>query len=1189
MTVLPLARRLMPSLWTAQWRAASSASGRPIKKVMAANRGEIAIRIFRACTELQKETLAVYSKEDIRAVHRYKADEAYLLAANKGPVAAYLSIEDIIKLAVQHNVDAIHPGYGFLSESVEFSRACEEAGIIFVGPSSSQLSHFGDKTHARQLAIDNDLPVVPATPGAVETAEEARHYINTVPGFDYPVIVKASFGGGGRGMRVVQKEEDLDEAFQRCSSEALSAFGNGAVFVEKFVPRPRHIEVQVVGDGTDVVHLFERDCSVQRRHQKVVEIAPAPMLDPAVRQAVCDDAVRLAKSINYTNAGTVEFLLDPSTNQHYFMEVNPRIQVEHTVTEQVTGTDLVQTQLRIAAGETLAEMGLTQESISTRGFAIQCRITTEDPLNDFAPDTGRIDVWRPAGGFGLRLDGGSLHPGARVLPYYDSMLMKITGTDKTLEAAASKLTRALVESRIRGVKTNIPFLLNVLRHPGFLDGTATTRFIEEHPELMEFPIRRNRANKLLHYLADIIVNGVSVVGAVRPVEPVQVIMPSSIPSEPQKRGWRNLLTQQGPAAFAKEVRNHDKPLLMDTTWRDAHQSLLATRVRTTDITTIAPYTSQAFQGLYSIENWGGATFDVAMRFLHECPWDRLDQMRELVPNIPFQMLLRGANAVGYTTYPDNVIFRFCETAHKHGMDIFRVFDSLNYVDNLLLGIDAAGAAGGVVEGTICYTGDLTDPSKGKYTLDYYLEMAQKLSQAGIHVLCIKDMAGLLKPKAATMLVSALRREYPDMPIHVHTHDTSGLGVASMVAALDAGADIVDTAADSMSGMTSQPSMGAIVSHYAGSSKDCGFDLRAMGEINEYWESLRGLYAPFESGQKSGSFDVFRHEIPGGQYTNLHFQANSLGLSSQWRDIKQAYEAANKLCGDIIKVTPSSKVVGDLAQFMVSNHLTADDVLARAETLSFPRSVVEFFQGGIGTPLGGFPEPLRSKITRGEGHIEGRPGASMAPLDLEALRLDIHHKHSPEGLRENNSLAAQCVSDADLMSSAMYPKEFDEYKTFVDEYGDVSKLPTRDFIEPMEPGDEVTIDLESGKTLLVKYLAQGQLNEEGQRQVFFDVNGLPRSIFVADKTSSMGQHLVERAKADASQPGSLGASMPGAVVDVQVRVGDVVKANQPCVVLNAMKMETVVAAPFAGIVREVSVVTGDTVKAQDLLVLIEKQE
>ncbi|EDQ86990.1 uncharacterized protein MONBRDRAFT_10371 [Monosiga brevicollis MX1] len=1134
---------------------------------MAANRGEIAIRIFRAATELDMNTVAVYSKEDIRAVHRYKADEAYLIAPEKGPVAAYLSIPDLIRIAIDNKVDAIHPGYGFLSESVELSRACEEAGIVFVGPNSKQLSRFGDKTQARALALEHGLPVVPGT-DAVQSVEEAREFVEGPNGCNYPVIVKASMGGGGRGMRIVHKPEQLEEAINRCRSEALAAFGDGAVFVERFVPRPRHIEVQIVGDGTDVVHLFERDCSVQRRHQKVVEIAPAPKLPEDVRMNICNDAVRLAKAINYSNAGTVEFLLDPETNQHYFMEVNPRIQVEHTVTEQVTGIDLVQTQLRIASGASLADLGLKQENLSTRGYAIQCRITTEDPLNDFAPDTGRIDVWRPAGGFGIRLDSGSLHPGARVLPYYDSMLMKVTATSATLDDASRKVRRALVESRIRGVKTNIPFLLNVLRHPVFVAGDCTTRFIEENPELMEFPHRRNRANKLLRYLADSIVNGTSVVGAQGEPAPVQVIMPEKLPNKSSNKGFKNILDRQGPEAFAKAVRDHEGALLMDTTWRDAHQSLLATRVRTNDILKIAPHTSQAFQNMYSLENWGGATFDVALRFLHECPWERLEHMRELVPNIPFQMLLRGANAVGYTAYADNVIYKFCETAHKYGMDVFRVFDSLNYMDNLLLGIDAAGAAGGVVEAAICYTGDVSDPKKDKYNLDYYLELARRLSDANVHVLCIKDMAGLLKPKATKTLISALRREHPTMPIHVHTHDTSGLGVASMIAALDAGADVVDACVDSMSGMTSQPSMGAIASHFAGTQKDCGVDLDHLREINEYWESIRGLYAPFESGQKSGSFDVFEHEIPGGQYTNLHFQANSLGLASQWRSIKLAYKAANRLCGDIIKVTPSSKVVGDLAQFMVQNHLSEEDVRERAETLSFPRSVVEYFQGYLGTPKGGFPEPLRSKITRGQGHIEGRPGAGMEPMDLDALRVELHRKHSEESVQHLDHLAHEHISDG---------------------FGQVSRLGTKEFLAPMKPGEEVTVDLENGKTLLVKYLATGDLNEEGERQVFFDVNGMPRSIFVPDRKSSAAAELVARPKAKKHDPGHLGAPMPGAVVGVNVRVGDVVKANQSLVVLNAMKMETSVAAPFAGVVREVHVASGDTVSGQDLLVVIEKTD
>ncbi|EGD75023.1 pyruvate carboxylase [Salpingoeca rosetta] len=1137
-----------------------------IRRVMAANRGEIAIRIFRAATELNMETVAIYSKEDIRSVHRYKADESYMLSPDKGPVAAYLAVDDVVRIAKEQKVDAIHPGYGFLSESVHLATACEHAGIRFVGPTSKQLQALGDKTQARAAAINAGLPVVGGSP-PLNSLEDAHAFLEGPEGFGYPVIIKAAMGGGGRGIRIARNKEEFNQNFERCRSEALVRIG------------------RVCGCGCVC---FLCLCVLVCLCVWVVEIAPAPHLPSDVRQQLCQDAVAIGRSLNYRNAGTVEFLVDTSDGRHYFMEVNPRIQVEHTVTEMVTGIDLVQSQLMIAGGATLQDLELKQDTIATRGYSIQARITTEDPLNDFAPDTGRIQTWRPAVGFGIRLDGGTLHDGAEVLPFYDSMLIKVTSHAMKYEDAVHKLSRALIESRIRGVRTNVPFILNVLRHPTFLGGGVTTRFIEEHPELMEFPERQNRAGKLLNYLGDLVVNGRSVVGATGPdPEPVEIIMPSTHYERPCEEGFRNILTRDGPKAFAKAVREHRGHLLMDTTWRDAHQSLLATRLRTKDILTIAPATSHILKGLYSIENWGGATFDVAMRFLHECPWERLEQMRELVPNIPFQMLLRGANAVGYKAYPDNVIYEFCRTAHKYGMDVFRVFDSLNDMENLRVGIDAAGSAGGVVEGTLCYTGDLTNPAKTKYTLDYYLKLAEELVNLGSHVLCIKDMAGVLKPDAATQLVSALRSEHPDVPIHVHTHDTSGLSAFSMIAALNAGADVVDAATDSMSGMTSQPSMGAIVSHFMrGSESLCGINPVELNELNEYWESTRLLYSPFESGQKSGSADVFVHEIPGGQYTNLFFQATSLGLSSQWRSIKHAYAAANRICGDIVKVTPSSKVVGDLAQFMVQNHLTEQNVYDRAETLNFPTSVVEYFQGYLGTPPGGLPEPLRTRIVKDKPLITGRPGATMEPLDLEALRLDLHAKFSPEGVKKNPALASKYITDKDLMSAAMYPKEYEDYRKFKEQFGDVSKLPTREFIAPMQPGQEVTVDLQKGKTVLIKYLADGPVDKEkNEKQVFFDVNGVPRAVSIKSKASGP---VKEAKKADPGNKGSLGAPMPGAVVEVHVGVGDKVKANQSLVVLNAMKMETVVAAPFAGVVTAVEVSQGDTISGGDLLLEIQPE-
>lgn len=895
-------------------------------------------------------------------MHRLKADEAYIVGRGLAPVAAYLNIPEIIQIAKENHVDAIHPGYGFLSERADFAQSCIDNGIRFIGPSPKVMSQMGDKVEARKTAIAAGVTVVPGTDAPVTSVAEAREFVRK---HGLPVILKAAYGGGGRGMRVVQSLDTLEENFTRAVSEAKSAFGNGAMFIERFIEKPRHIEVQILGDGQgNIVHLYERDCSVQRRHQKIVEIAPAPKLDEEIRQRLLDDAIKIAKFVGYQNAGTVEFLLDEN-GQHYFIEVNARLQVEHTITEEVTDVDLVQSQIRIADGSSLPSLGLTQDKVHVRGSAIQCRVTTEDPAKGFQPDTGRIEVFRSGEGFGIRLDGASAFAGAIISPYYDSLLVKVIAHASDLPSASAKMERALTEFRVRGVKTNIPFLLNVLSHDKFKSGLYDTNFIDDNAQLFKFRRSQNRAQKLLKYLANVMVNG--------PMTPFSTTLPPAriTPNVPEydhlkdpPKGFRDIYLKDGPQAFAKAIRQHKGLLLMDTTFRDAHQSLLATRVRTHDLLRISPFVSQQFPQLFSMENWGGATFDVALRFLHEDPWIRLRKMRQLIPNIPFQMLLRGANAVGYTSYPDNVVFKFCEEARLAGMDVFRVFDSLNYLPNILIGMEAAGAAGGIVEGAISYTGDVSDPSRKKYDLNYYLKLSDEIVKAGTHVLCIKDMAGLLKPKAAKLLISALRDRHPDVPIHIHTHDTAGAGVASMLAAAEAGADVVDVAVDSMSGMTSQPSMGAIVASLQGTEYDTNLKLRDVSDYSAYWEQTRTLYAPFECAvtMKSGNADVYENEIPGGQYTNLQFQAYSLGLGTQFEKIKKAYRDANLLLGDIIKVTPASKVVGDLAQFMVQNKLTAKDVEEKAEELSFPSSVVEFMQGFIGEPHGGFPEPLKSKVS-----------------------------------------------------------------------------------------------------------------------------------------------------------------------------------------------------------------------------------
>lgn len=1177
------------------WKIATRCFGtnveyRPIRSVLVANRGEIAIRVFRACTELGIRSVAIYSEQDKMQMHRQKADEGYLVGKGLPPVQAYLNIPEIIQVAKENNVDAIHPGYGFLSERADFAQAITNAGIRFIGPSPKVVQQMGDKVAARQAAIQAGVPIVPGTDGPVTSSDEAMEFCMK---HGLPVIFKAAYGGGGRGMRVVRQMEEVREMFDRASSEAAAAFGNGAMFIEKFIERPRHIEVQLLGDHAgNVVHLFERDCSVQRRHQKVVEIAPAPALSPKVREKMTDYAVKLAKHVGYSNAGTVEFLVDESGN-FYFIEVNARLQVEHTVTEEITGIDLVQSQIRIAEGITLPELGMTQEKIIPQGFAIQCRVTTEDPAKNFQPDTGRIEVFRSGEGMGIRLDGASAFAGAIISPYYDSLLVKVIAHAGDLQSSCAKMNRALREFRVRGVKTNIPFLLNVLENQKFLNGIVDTYFIDENPQLFQLQPTQNRAQKLLNYIGTVLVNGPSTPLAtqlkpadIKPHIP-QIALDFAklaaaeetndpdapgIPDPP--KGFRHIYKEQGPEAFAKAIRQHKGLLLMDTTFRDAHQSLLATRVRSHDLLMISPFVAHKFSNLYSLENWGGATFDVALRFLHECPWERLEDMRKAIPNIPFQMLLRGANAVGYTNYPDNVVFKFCELAVKTGMDVFRVFDSLNYLPNLIVGMEAAGKAGGIVEGAISYTGDVSDPSRTKYNLKYYTDLADELVKVGTHVLAIKDMAGLLKPKAAEMLIDAIRQKHPDVPLHIHTHDTAGAGVASMLACARSGADVVDVAVDSMSGMTSQPSMGAVVASLQGTDLDTKLDLSDVSEYSAYWEQTRTLYAPFEctTTMKSGNADVYLNEIPGGQYTNLQFQAYSLGLGEFFEDVKKAYRHANLLLGDIIKVTPSSKVVGDLAQFMVQNKLTAEDVLNRAEELSFPKSVVEYLQGAIGEPHGGFPEPLRSKVLKDMPRVQGRPGASLKPLDFDALKKELKESHPH-------------VTEKDVMSAALYPKVTKDFLSFKEQFGPVDKFETRIFLTGPKVGEVFDVTIEKGKTLGIKTLAVADdLTKNGEREVFFELNGQLRSVFIKDKEAVKELHVHPKAtKGDSNQ---LGAPMPGEVIDIRVKVGDTVEKGAPLVVLSAMKMEMVVQAPRAGKIKSLEINLGMRLEGEDLVLIFE---
>ncbi|TFY78066.1 hypothetical protein EWM64_g5946 [Hericium alpestre] len=1116
-------------------RKAAGHSG-PLTKILVANRGEIAIRVFRTAHELAMHTVAIYSYEDRMSAHRQKADEAYRVGQGLTPVGAYLAQDDIIRIALEHGVDMIHPGYGFLSENAEFARKVEQAGIAFVGPSPEVIDGLGDKTKARALATKVGVPVVPGTPGAVESWEDAESFIKE---YGFPVIIKAAMGGGGRGMRVVREKSDFKDGFERATSEAKSAFGDGTVFIERFLERPRHIEVQILADAQgNTVHLFERDCSVQRRHQKVVEVAPATHLPEEVRQALLADAIKLAKSVKYRNAGTAEFLVD-QMGRHYFIEINPRIQVEHTITEEITGLDIVAAQIQIAAGATLPQLGLTQEAITKRGYAIQCRVTTEDASQNFQPDTGKIEVYRSAGGNGVRLDASSGFAGAQITPHYDSLLVKVTVTGTTYEVARRKMLRAL---------TNIPFLFRLLTHDVFIGGKTWTTFIDDTPELFKLVQSQNRAQKLLAYLGDVAVNGSAIKGQTGEpglkdeidIPPFQNRDDPNGPpldaSKPCEAGWRNIIVEKGPEAFAKAVREYPGTLIMDTTWRDAHQSLLATRLRTIDMVNIAKETST--------------------RSRMHTAWSAGRTLRRLVPNIPLQALVRGANGVGYTSYPDNAIYDFSKKAVENGLDIFRVFDSLNYIENMKLGIDAAKKAGGVVEGVVCYSGDVASPKETKYTLQYYVDFVDQLVAEGIHVLGIKDMAGVLKPEAARVLISTLRAKYPDLPIHVHSHDTAGISTASMLAAAAAGADVIDVAIDSMSGLTSQPPMGAICMALEQTGLGTGIRYADIQALNLYWTQVRLLYSCFEANVRASDSSVFDHEMPGGQYTNLMFQAAQLGLGTQWTEIKKKYIEANELCGNIIKVTPSSKVVGDFAQWMTQNELSKEDVIARADQLDFPSSVVEFFQGYLGQPVP---------------RIDGRPGASMEPLDFKKIKAELRSKFGKH------------ITDADVTSYVMYPKVFEEYQSFQEKYGDLSIIPTRYFLGRPEIGEEMHVSLEQGKTLIIRLMAVGPVVEgRAQRDVWFEVNGEVRAVSVEDKNSAV--ETVSREKAT-SDPGSVGAPMSGVVVEVRVKEGQEIKKGDPLCVLSAMKMESAVTAPVSGRIKRVTVQEGDSITSGDLTVEI----
>ena len=1150
-----------------------------MRKLLVANRSEIAIRIFRAATELGLGTVAVYTYEDRFSLHRFKADEAYLIGPPEGgaPVKGYLDIPALIALAKTHGADAIHPGYGFLSENEGLSRACEENGITFVGPSPQMLSEFGDKTAAKRLAKQANVPTLPGTEHGLSEAQEVRKIAKEI---GYPVIIKASFGGGGRGMRVVKTDAELLPLLEEAQREAGAAFGRGEVFVERYIGRAKHIEVQILADNHgNLVHLWERDCSVQRRHQKVVEIAPSVDLPLALRKSICESAARLCRTANYRNAGTVEFLLDLDRNDFFFIEVNPRIQVEHTVTEVVTGIDLVKSQILVAQGYKLHEAPLNipqQDQIHTRGWAIQCRITTEDPENNFIPDYGRLTTYRSPGGFAVRLDGGNGFGGAVITPYFDSLLVKATCWAGTFAEAIRRTDRALREFRVRGVKTNIPFLENLINHPTFVAGNATTTFIDNTPELFRFRAKRDRATKILLYLGDVIINGRPEVKG--KVDPKRVLPEPVIPmyrkGTPPPPGLRNKLLELGPEKFAASIRDEKRLLFTDTTMRDAHQSLLATRVRTFDLLQIADCVAHLLPGLFSLEMWGGATFDTSMRFLQEDPWDRLQQLRTRIPNIPFQMLLRASNAVGYTNYPDNAVVEFTKAAGQHGIDVFRIFDSLNWAENMKVAMEAVrNHTSSICEAAICYTGDILDPRRTKYSLKYYVSLAKELVKMGTHILAIKDMAGLCKPYAAYALVKALREEI-GVPIHFHTHDTSGINAGSLLRAADAGVDIVDGALSSMSGMTSQPNLNSMVAALAHTERDSGLDLDSLNRLSDYWESVRQFYYPFEEGMMAPTAEVYHHEMPGGQYTNLRQQAKSMGLEGRWHEIASAYADVNRLFGDIVKVTPSSKVVGDMALFMVTNGLTAMDVLSPDKKLNFPRSVVEMMQGQLGFPEGGWPRVLQKIVldSAGAKPLAGRPGEKLPPVDLAA----VSKKLKGETGRE--------VRDTDVLSYIMYPQVFLDYDKHVRTYDNTSVIPTPSFFYGMQSGEEVSVEIEPGKVLIIRYLTTGEPREDGTRTVFFELNGQPREVAVLDR--KLEGNLHKQPKADPDNPAHVAAPMPGKVSTVAVSKGQAVKQGERLLSIEAMKMETAVYSPRAAKVADVLVKPGMIVAAKDLLIVLE---
>ena len=1138
------------------------------KRILVANRGEIAIRIFRACRELGIRSVAIYSEEDKNALFRTKADESYQIGKNKGPVEAYLGIDEIISLASSKGADAIHPGYGFLAENTEFARKCEEAGIEFIGPDHIMMDRLGDKIKSKLVANEVGVPTIPGVEKAVHSDKDAKKFANYC---GYPVMLKAAAGGGGRGMRIVREEKDLLSEFRSAKNEAKKAFGIDDMFIEKYLEKPKHIEVQVLGDKYgNLVHLYDRDCSIQRRHQKLVEFTPAICLSDEQRESICNDALKIAGAVNYRNAGTVEFLVD-SKGDHYFIEMNPRIQVEHTVSEMVTSIDIVQAQIMVAEGFALGsdEIGIkSQDDVKIRGFSIQCRVTTEDPSNNFAPDTGIIDVYRSSSGLGIRLDGGNGFTGAVISPYYDSLLVKVTSYGRTFDDAIRKSTRALKEFKIRGVKTNIGFLLNVLNHDTFKAGNCDTGFIAENPELLDTRSGADEELRVLKYIGNLVVN------EARGEKP-QFDVPRIPKYEKIENhvGTKQILDSKGPEGLVDWIRNEKKLLLTDTTMRDAHQSLMATRMRTVDMLKIAPAMADIGKDLFSLEMWGGATFDVAYRFLKESPWERLEELRKAIPNVMFQMLLRGSNAVGYKNYSDNVIRKFVKQSARSGIDVFRIFDSLNWLKGMEISIDEVLNQGKVVEASICYTGDILDETKDKYTLKYYVDMAKELEKSGAHILGIKDMSGLLKPMAANKLVKALKNEI-SIPIHLHTHDTSGNGIATVLMAAIADVDIVDAAFNSMSGLTSQPALNSVVAAMENTGRDTGLSLDKLQGISDYWDAVRPVYSNFESGLKSGTAEIYKYEIPGGQYSNLKPQVESFGLGHKFKEVKEMYKTVNEMFGDIVKVTPSSKVVGDLAIFMIQNDLDSENIYDKAKEMDFPDSSVSYFQGMMGQPMGGFPEELRQLVLKGKETIYTRPGELLPDEDFDKIKSHLDENYNMES------------DDKDVLSYALYPKVYEDYLKYIEDTGAFKYMGSDIYFHGLTEGETCEVKIDEGKLLVIKLIEVRKISDEGFRDIVFELNGNRRVINVKDESAKTVANGVSKQMADVEIPGEIGANIPGTIIKVLAKEGDQVDAKTPIAVIEAMKMETNILSPVTGTIIDMHVKEGQQVEAGELIAVVE---